>query len=109
MDMRRNRRINTQTKAPGKPAGPADLPILNTKDMERCFGVTFMTIWNWRLYSNPPIPCHILESATKRKPVRFVASEILAWAKRTGRPLLENPAFLADQVARLGRRKNDPR
>lgn len=55
---------------------------LTTKDVERIFDVSYMTVWNWRKKFGFPT---VLEQVSKHHHnVRFIPEAIIKWAKDRG-------------------------
>ncbi|MNK65503.1 hypothetical protein D3C87_848000 [compost metagenome] len=61
---------------------------LTTKDVEDAFGVTPMTVYNWRkgTPTREPLPAEV-----EGRRVFYRAARLKAWAKRHGIPLLKDP------------------
>lgn len=66
---------------------PADL--LSTYDVMYMFGVRVQAIIRWRHTSK--FPHHHISGTAKCPPVRYSLREVLAWAKRTNRMVLNVP------------------
>ena len=58
--------------------------LLTTKQISKMFGVTTMTIHNWR--NNKKMPCTHLEGGEK-PPVRFDEGAVMHWAESQGIPI----------------------
>lgn len=77
-------------------------PKLTTKDMQDAFGVTPMTIFNWRkgTPTREPLPCEV-----KGRSVLYPVARVKAWAKRHGITPLRD----LGEIAPSGREKPGPK
>ena len=68
--------MSTIESHPGTPG------YLTTRDLERMFGRSRMTIFNWRRYLE--LPCHefVFDDRTS---IRFKLEEVQDWADRNGK------------------------
>ena len=70
----------------GRVIQDALLRAWSSQETARRLGVTTMTLFNWRLRDDDPIPSlHI--PGEKRNSVRFLPDEVRSWARRNRRPL----------------------
>lgn len=68
------------------------------QDVCEVYGVTPMTVHLWRRDRNPPMPAVVIPGV-KRPAVRFVESEVRAWAKAQGILTLEEKQLQARKAA----------
>lgn len=56
--------------------------LVTGPDLERAFGVTTMTIYNWR--KNKGLPSVSIPSSGQKEPIRFDSIKVLEWAEENG-------------------------
>jgi hypothetical protein len=74
---------------------------LNTEQLMRIFGVTLMTVYNWR-YPHPNgkksvIPYHRKKSGDRRRRIYFKWVEVKKWAKENNVEVVVHPKVLLQQ------------
>ena len=60
--------------------------LLTVTALCKAFGVTRVTIWNWRCRGFDSLPC-ISIPGDKRSAIRFKREDVIAWAKRNEKEL----------------------
>lgn len=69
---------------------PRFVSLPTVADVAKAFGVTTITIMNWRKYAGMP---HIVFTGGERPAIRFDPDEVRTWAADTGR-MLKRPKML---------------
>lgn len=79
---------------------------LNTSDIQRAFGVTGMTVYNWRKGSpqRPPMPT----AGGPGVGVIFKPAAVKAWSKKAGVAIIDPTAFEDNGDAPAAARRSKP-
>jgi len=77
--------------------------MLTIKDVMKMFGVGQMTIWKWRNIHEMP---DILIPGNNRNNVRFDKPSILKWARKNGKPVVEDVPTIKEKLAAGSPTKN---
>lgn len=77
---------------------------LTVRQVQKLFGVTLMTVTNWRAGKNgrTPLPFHTKPRGEQRHLVFFKQGEVTKWARRNGIEMVLSPKDLLRQHSSIG-------
>lgn len=79
---------------------PAARRQLTTKDLERVFGVTAMTLYLWRRGTATRSKLRTAPKKRGERSVAYYEEDVIAWAKRHDVPLAVHPSKIKAPAAR---------